>query len=641
VRFGVDAPVRMVRTFNGVRTRSLQHPGLGATDAAAAEAGLIVSLTPQPGDFQGALLSPSDLGIGRLFWAIRDAVIVADVETGSIVLWSPSAERLFGYAAADVIGQSLEVLMPERMRAPHAIGLAHYRATGHGVLIDASLPVEVLALRKTGEEFDIELSLSPMEDPSRPGRFVLAIVRDATERKRAEQHRLEHERADAAHAEAEAGRQRVAFLAECSRELSSSLDYEVTLARVARLAVPTLADLCAVDIIQEDGVVRRLAVSHADPADVTLNSKAEACSQPEPAATPTVPYLPTEREVLVGEIREVPLSTSVRDPEHLRMLAALGLQSYIIVPLVARGRTLGALTLATAESGRRYDAVDVALAEDLAGRAALAIDNARLYREAQDRSAQLEASMRTRDDFLAAISHDLKNPLTAIKGTAQVLHRLAARGESNPARLLRSLISIEHAAGQMVELLDELLDLAHLQLDRPLDLARQPTDLLALVRPTVSEYQQATERHQFLVDAADTQVIGDWDPVRLERVLDNLLSNAVKYSPAGGDITVQVSRETGSGFAVLTVADQGLGIPVDDLPYVFERFRRGTNVVGQIAGTGIGLAAVRQVVEQHGGRVTVTSQQGHGSTFTVRLPLFAGPDASKFREVPVQHKNSA
>jgi len=127
----------------------------------------------------------------------------------------------------------------------------------------------------------------------------------------------------------------------------------------------------------------------------------------------------------------------------------------------------------------------------------------------------------------------------------------------------------------------------------------------------------------------------------LERVLDNLLSNAVKYSPAGGDITVQVSRETGSGFAVLTVADQGLGIPVDDLPYVFERFRRGTNVVGQIAGTGIGLAAVRQVVEQHGGRVTVTSQQGHGSTFTVRLPLFAGPDASKFREVPVQHKNSA
>jgi signal transduction histidine kinase len=156
-------------------------------------------------------------------------------------------------------------------------------------------------------------------------------------------------------------------------------------------------------------------------------------------------------------------------------------------------------------------------------------------------------------------------------------------------------------------------------MDRPLQLDLQPTDLVALARGSIAEQQAASERHRIVLDAEPAEVVGQWDATRLGRVLGNLLENAVKYSPAGGEVRVEVRRE--AGWAVVRVADQGLGIPAADLPHIFERFRRAGNVVGQVPGTGLGLAVVRQIVEQLGGSVDVDSQAGLGSTFTVRLPL--------------------
>jgi signal transduction histidine kinase len=300
--------------------------------------------------------------------------------------------------------------------------------------------------------------------------------------------------------------------------------------------------------------------------------------------------------------------------EDLQVLRELGLGSAIIVPMVARDRMLGALTFAGAEPRRSYELVDLNLAEDLAGRCALAVANARLYRHAQD-------ALQRRDTFLATVSHDLKNPLALIAGQAQLLRRVADReGAPNASRITQGLGRIETTVTRMTGMLDELLDIARLELGYSLELQRRPTDLVGLMRRKVSEYEQTSIRHVFRV-AAETELLGVWDSGRLERVLDNLLGNAIKYTPDGGVITVIVVRDDDEqrAWAVLSVRDPGVGIPAADLTRIFDRFQRARNV-GLIGGTGIGLSVAREIVEQHGGTISVESIEGHGSTFTVRLP---------------------
>jgi signal transduction histidine kinase len=238
--------------------------------------------------------------------------------------------------------------------------------------------------------------------------------------------------------------------------------------------------------------------------------------------------------------------------------------------------------------------------------------------------ARAEDAGRLREEFLASATHDLKNPLTAIKALAQLIKRRAEQGrEMEPEWIAEGLSSIDSSATRMLKQINELMDLAHLQTDRPLELNRAPVDLVDLVRATASQQHHAA-RDRIRIEGDDS-LIGEWDRARLERVLDNLIGNAIKYSPNGGDIVLTVCREpsTDGDTAVLSVRDRGLGIPAADLPRVFDRFHRGGNVVGRVAGTGIGLAGVRQIVEQHGGVITVESREGAGSTFTVRLPVSA------------------
>jgi PAS domain S-box-containing protein len=225
--------------------------------------------------------------------------------------------------------------------------------------------------------------------------------------------------------------------------------------------------------------------------------------------------------------------------------------------------------------------------------------------------------------LLAVLAHDLKTPLTTIKGSADLLQRQATSGRLTAARVAERATSISAAAAGMAAQLDELLDAARLRSGRLLDLALRPTDLVALARRLAAQAQAATDRHTIDVDASVPELIGEWDVYRLERVLRNLLANAVKYSPAGGTITVRVAREEGPDgpWAFLSVQDRGMGIPAADLPCVFEPYRRGRNVSNEFPGEGIGLTGARQIVEQHGGTIAATSAEGAGSTFTIRLPL--------------------
>lgn len=239
----------------------------------------------------------------------------------------------------------------------------------------------------------------------------------------------------------------------------------------------------------------------------------------------------------------------------------------------------------------------------------------------QRRAASLTAE---RDEFLSAAAHDLKTPLTTLKGLAQVLKRRVTReGDLDRGQLLDGLKRIDQTATRMTELINELLDVSRMQTGRALVLNLRSVDLADLVPRIVSDHREMVDHHRVQVQVINPRVVGEWDADRLDRVVANLLSNAVKYSPDGGDITVSVreERDGDSGWGVVTVRDEGLGIPAHDLPHVFERFHRGSNVVDRISGTGIGLAGARQIVEQHGGSITVESREGEGSTFSIRLPL--------------------
>jgi signal transduction histidine kinase len=243
----------------------------------------------------------------------------------------------------------------------------------------------------------------------------------------------------------------------------------------------------------------------------------------------------------------------------------------------------------------------------------------RLYEETR-------AALRVRDESLSAITHDLGQPLTSIRVAAQLLQRQAAGGDATEAaRLAAGLAGIDAATGTMWSMLDELLDVVRLDAGRPLDLNWQQLDLVALARREAEAQAGTSARHRLRVETEMPELIVEADPARIGRALANLIANAIKFSPEGGDVRVTVTREPQAGgdgaWAVVRVQDRGVGIPAADLPHVFERFYRGTNVAGRITGTGIGLATARQIVEQHGGRIDVASDEGRGSTFSVRLPL--------------------
>lgn len=406
---------------------------------------------------------------------------------------------------------------------------------------------------------------------------------------------------------------RAQFLANASSRLGGSLELETTLRNVSRTALPELADWCVVDLVGEDASIQRLAVAHVDP----------------------------EREGVIRELaqRRTPDATSldgvasvlrsgcamVVDVNERREFAELGAASGIIAPLVVGERVLGALSLGAARS---YCQADLELAEELANRCAQAIHNALLYRVARE-------ATELRDVFVATISHDLRNPLAIIGGQAQVLRRVVASGdlEGNVERVRQGVARIEATVERMSRMIDGLLDVTQLELGGRLELRRSRMDLVDLARRVAAEHQERAPRHRIQV-GGETSLVGEWDLGRLERVLDNLIGNAVKYSPDGGVVTVVCVSETTESetWAILSVRDQGVGIPAADLDHVFERFRRGGNV-GSISGTGVGLATIRDVVVQHGGTITVDSREQSGSTFTVRLPLGVGGTAEDLAPV--------
>ncbi len=410
-----------------------------------------------------------------------------------------------------------------------------------------------------------------------------------------------------------AARQR--FLVEASRILVSSLDYERTLAEVARLAVPALADWCAIDLADPDGSPRRIAAAATDTArGAPSEPDRDAAAGPD-GVDPAARVLRTGRAELYAE---VPDDAAERPGETLGRLRRRGVRSAMVVPMLVRRRPIGVLTLASGESGRRYGVADLALIEDLASRAALAVENAVLYREAQ-------AASRAKDQFLATLAHELRNPLAPILNALQALDQLGPQGAE--ADRLRAIMARQ--TRHVARLVDDLLDVSRISSGKVV-LKRASVDLRTVARRSLRALE-ASGRAQFheVSFAHDPDpVIVDGDVVRLEQVLGNLLDNAVKYSPPGGPLRLAVGVEGDQ--AVVRVADRGIGLAPEMLETIFQPFAQAdTSLDRPRGGLGLGLAVVRGLVEQHGGTITAHSAGlGRGAEFVVRLPLAAGAAAS-------------
>ncbi len=549
----------------------------------------------------------------KLIEKMADGVVVID-RTGVIRYVNPAAETLLGRPSAELVSVlfGTPIVPSERMEVdlcPARPGLPGTADRGKHEDRRSGLPGIVRAAEMRVVEIEWEETGGPVP-------AYLATLRDITERRRA---------GDA-----------LRFLAQASTLLADSLDYHTTLKSVVQLAVLHLADWCLIDLVENDQSIRRLVAS-AD-RRAALPSRPDGSEEPPYTLTsvlegrfrldagsqggggggqspPTPPcglaeVLRSGTLRVHGEVNETLLAGLALDAAQLQALRRLAIKSVLIVPLVARGRSIGAITFLSLSSAYRYDKADCDLAADLAHRAALAVDNARMYDEAQ-------TALRKRDEFLAMLAHELRNPLAPILHATQLM-KLGGALES---RLEWARATIERQGQHISRLLDDLLDLSRITHGK-IELRKRTIDVGSVVTDAVQTSRGLVEarQHQLVIDLDAGPLLVEADPTRLNQVLGNLLNNAAKYTPPGGriELSVQGTEEE----IVLRVRDNGIGIPPAMLARVFEPFTQvNPSLDRSTGGLGIGLTLVQNLVEMQGGRVIAQSQgENQGSEFTVSLP---------------------
>ena len=418
-----------------------------------------------------------------------------------------------------------------------------------------------------------------------------------------------------ARAAAEEAERRSAVIAKAGALLSETLDYKDTLARLGRLCAGTLADWCVIDIMEGEEV-RRLADAHADLAKQPLLEELQQRYPPSwESSHPAARVLRSGQPLLLPNVSDEIIQTMCVDDHHARLIRELGCRTMMAVPLVARGQTVGVLSLVSVAPGRRYTSADLDLAQEVACRAAIAIDNARLYRETQE-------AIRVRDEFLSVASHELYTPMTSLTLSLQTMLQAASSGRSLTSQATSKLLELAARQGQrLTRLIGNLLDVSRIEMGRlPLEVARM--ELGALVRDVVERFEPDLARSRCSVSIrGDAPVSGMWDRSRIDQVVTNLLSNAMKFG-AGKPIDIILREE--AGVARLIVKDFGIGVDRTRQPLIFDRFERAVSS-RHYGGLGLGLYISRRIVEAHGGSIRVESQPGSGSTFTVELPSARPP----------------
>jgi signal transduction histidine kinase/CheY-like chemotaxis protein len=446
---------------------------------------------------------------------------------------------------------------------------------------------------------------------------------------------------------------RFAFLADLSHALSASLEEHEALSVLARRIVSELADYCVIDIFDEHGEIRRAVALHRIPElQEILDEMQRRYPSQLRARVGMGQVLRTGQSTLIPEVTLEVIRAGSQDEEHYRLGLRLAPRSCILVPMMSRGRVLGAICLALSEDGRRYGPADLALAEEIGHRAALALDNARLYHEIQEalrhrdesvealrksdeelrrRVEELAAEDRRKDEFLAMLAHELRNPLAAISNAGHVLGQVDGAGART-----RDLVGvIGRQIRHLSRLVDDLLDVSRLTRGR-IELRKRPVELRPIVEGAVETTRPLLEQrgHRLAVSVPDEPAVLEADATRIEQVLANLLNNAAKFTEPGGSI--DLSARVQDGEAVLKVKDNGPGIAPDLLPRIFDLFvQEDRSLARSHGGLGIGLTLVRSLVERHGGKVEARSDgPGQGSEFEVRLPVLAASARTEAAEQP-------
>ncbi len=530
--------------------------------------------------------------------SIGDAVITTD-RAGRVTLMNPLAEALTGWREPEALGTPSATvfrIVSEVTRTP--VESPVDRVLREGATI--AVPERVLLIARDGRgEVPVEDSASPIRGDDTGIDGVVLVFRDASAQRQRELRRELIERA--------------------ATTLAQSLDYEVTVGQVAGLAVPTLADWCAVDVLEEGAVSpRQIAIAHVDPEKISVVRETNARVAKEPGATAGVRrVLGTGRAELHRDLAGDPeRSSEGAVPEQLALFRSLGASSAMIVPLLARGRVLGAMTFVAA--ARAYSAEDLALAEDLARRCGVAIDNAWLYAEANAARKAAVLANRTKDEFLAKMSHELRTPLGSVMGWAKLL-----TGPTADAALVpRGLDVIHRNAVAMGALIEDLLDLSRITSGK-IRLELRTVELAKVVEGAVEAVRHDAAAKDLVVHMHLEPGVGPFrgDGARITQILTNLLTNAAKFTPNGGTIEVGLRRD--GAHAEISVKDTGRGIDPAFLPRVFEMFQQQElgGMRGR-GGLGLGLAISKQLVEHHGGTITAQSEGvGKGACFVVRLPL--------------------
>jgi signal transduction histidine kinase len=550
------------------------------------------------GDKHRGALARADL----VLRGMTEGVTVQDAR-GRLLYANDAAARLCGFpdAATMLATAPKDIVSRFEMLDEHGAPVPADRLPGRLVLEGRESARMLLKVRHlaTGKTFWSNVRAHPLVDGAGVPELAINVWHDATQ---------EQKQREAVH-----------VLAEATARLASSIDYTETLKAVAQALVPELADWCGVDLV-DDGVCRSLAVAHADPAKVQLAHDLREKYPSDPDAATGVPnVIRTGDAELYRELPPELLRTGADDEEHFRAIMALGLSSLMIVPIVVGGKPEGALTLASAESGRRYDESDLALACEIGRRAGTAIENARAYRAAQ-------RAIRARDEFLAVASHELRTPLAALMLQIESLKLAMTSGvlAREPERFSQRIDKTFGHALRIARLVDGLLDVSRIA--DGIELHLEDVDLATLVRETCERFtEDAVRAGCALTVIAPLPCHGRWDAQRLEQVVSNLLSNAMKYG--GGHPIIVRCGARDDGMAVVELEDRGIGIAPEHHDRVFGRFERAVSE-RNYPGLGLGLWITREIVGAHGGTIEVQSEEGVGSTFRVTLPRSTPTDGS-------------
>jgi signal transduction histidine kinase len=555
-------------------------------------------------------------GVGACGTALSRAraVVVEDTEADPLFLPEVEAARLAGYRAV--------YSTPLKGRDGQILGmLAIYFPTPFSPSERDRVQVELYA-RLAGSAIDNALA----------HRHADLQSERRTEAESEREHLLERERA---------AKQRSDFLAEASRLLGSSLEYEPTLATVAGLALPFLGSWCFVDLVEPNGSMRRVAVIHPDPEKQRLARMLENGWPPErddPLGAPRA--VRTRVSEILPLVADEVLVKAAHGAENLRILRALGIGSLMVVPLITRDQVLGAVTFVSADTGHQYTDEDLSLAEELASRAAVAIENARLLRaadkvrrEAEQARTAAEEANRAKSVFLSTMSHELRTPLNAIGGYAELLE-MEVKGpltEDQHDQITRIRTNQRH----LLSLVNTVLDFAKLDAGR-MEFNIRPVPVSAAIRDVESVVAPLAEARGIIFprECVNDHLVVRADREKLVQILVNLFTNAVKFTRRGGRVSLRCELEDGR--VLFRVEDSGIGIAPDHLEHIFEPFIQvSEGHTRKEEGTGLGLAISRNLARGMGGEITVDSAMGQGSTFTVALPHAEDAQLAADMVVPV------